>query len=269
MKLKEEKYDNSWNGTNYLSFAYIDSFAYVEPSMDRYAYVEQLYLLLVVSRKEKLEKMDSAVEVFSNDDDVLSNVTLLASRRLAPTKFTGNLALQAVTRNYDVSNISRQLSGISDDDVSSDVITISRWIRRSAKEKLLTDKKNKGEVELLSASLGNPDASYSDPVASTSRPTTGVPASSTDFQMVSLPPAGQPVASYEVTRRSDLIKSAEGYCSSRLVEFLNSVEALVLISAGSNARIQELMRKRHVLVTIRGISSKILTHLLVYVPAGH
>ncbi|KZV44660.1 Sel1-repeat containing protein [Dorcoceras hygrometricum] len=57
----------------------------------------------------------------------------------------------AVTRNYDVSNISRQLSGISNDDVSNDVITISRWIRRSAKEKLLTDEKNKGEVELLSA----------------------------------------------------------------------------------------------------------------------
>ncbi|KZV18215.1 hypothetical protein F511_23994 [Dorcoceras hygrometricum] len=42
-------------------------------------------------------------------------------------------------------------AGISNDDVSSDVITISRWIRRSAKEKLLTDEKNKGEVELLSA----------------------------------------------------------------------------------------------------------------------
>ncbi|KZV39842.1 hypothetical protein F511_28748 [Dorcoceras hygrometricum] len=50
-------------------------FAYVEPSVDRYAYVEQLYLLLVVSRKEKLEKMDSAVEVFSNDDVItISNV---------------------------------------------------------------------------------------------------------------------------------------------------------------------------------------------------
>ncbi|KZV17061.1 hypothetical protein F511_21171 [Dorcoceras hygrometricum] len=60
----------------------------------------------------------------------------------------------------DVSNISRQLSGISDDDISSDVITISRWIRRSAKEKLLTDVKNKGKVELFSA------VSYSDPVAS-------------------------------------------------------------------------------------------------------
>ncbi|KZV48830.1 hypothetical protein F511_15479 [Dorcoceras hygrometricum] len=103
----------------------MDRFAYVEPSVDRYAYVEQLYLLLVVSRKEKLEKMDSAVEVFSTDDG-------------------------AVTRNYDVSNISRQLSGISNDDVSSDVIIISCWIRRSAKEKLLTDEKNKGEVELLS-----------------------------------------------------------------------------------------------------------------------
>ncbi|KZV44659.1 hypothetical protein F511_40755 [Dorcoceras hygrometricum] len=102
----------------------IQNFAYVEPSVDRYAYMEQLYLLLVVSRKEKLEKIDSAVEVFSNDDG-------------------------AVTRNYDVSNISRQLSGISNDDVSSDVITISRWIRRSAKEKLLTDEKNKGKVELL------------------------------------------------------------------------------------------------------------------------
>ncbi|KZV41941.1 hypothetical protein F511_22056 [Dorcoceras hygrometricum] len=44
-------------------------------------------------------------------------------------------------------------------------------------------------------SLGNPDASFSDPVARTSRPTTGVPAASTDFQMVSLPPAGQPDAS--------------------------------------------------------------------------
>ncbi|KZV35361.1 hypothetical protein F511_31783 [Dorcoceras hygrometricum] len=104
----------------------MDSFAYVEPSVDRYAYVEQLYLLLVVSCKEKLEKMDSAVEVFSNDDG-------------------------AVTRIYDVKNISRQLSGISYDDVSSDVITISHWIKRSAKEKLLTDEKNKGEVELLSA----------------------------------------------------------------------------------------------------------------------
>ncbi|KZV38693.1 PHD finger protein 10 [Dorcoceras hygrometricum] len=61
------------------------------------------------------------------------------------------LLKEAVTRNYDVSNISRQLSGISDDDVSSDVITISSWIRRSAKEKLLTDVKNKGEVELFSA----------------------------------------------------------------------------------------------------------------------
>ncbi|KZV17599.1 hypothetical protein F511_14996 [Dorcoceras hygrometricum] len=38
-------------------------------------------------------------------------------------------------------------------------------------------------------SLGNPDASYSDPVASTSRPTTGVPAVSISS------PAGQPVAS--------------------------------------------------------------------------
>ncbi|KZV37496.1 hypothetical protein F511_16073 [Dorcoceras hygrometricum] len=104
----------------------MDIFAYVEPSVDRYAYVEQMYLLLVVSRNEKLEKMDSAVEVFSNDDG-------------------------AVTRNYDVSNISRQLSGISDNDISSDVITISHWIRRCAKEKLLTDEKNKGEVELLSA----------------------------------------------------------------------------------------------------------------------
>ncbi|KZV21930.1 hypothetical protein F511_44519 [Dorcoceras hygrometricum] len=45
-------------------------------------------------------------------------------------------------------------------------------------------------------SLVNPDASYSDPVARTSRPTTGVPVASTDFQMVSLPPASaQPVAS--------------------------------------------------------------------------
>ncbi|KZV51450.1 exonuclease 1-like [Dorcoceras hygrometricum] len=61
------------------------------------------------------------------------------------------LLKEAVTRNYDVSNISRQLSGISDDDISSDVITISSWIRRSAKEKLLTDVKNKGEVELFSA----------------------------------------------------------------------------------------------------------------------
>ncbi|KZT76919.1 hypothetical protein F511_46058 [Dorcoceras hygrometricum] len=43
----------------------MDNFAYVEPSVDR---CKQLYLLLVVSRKEKLEKMDSAVEVFSNDD---------------------------------------------------------------------------------------------------------------------------------------------------------------------------------------------------------
>ncbi|KZV23434.1 hypothetical protein F511_40120 [Dorcoceras hygrometricum] len=101
----------------------MDSFAYVEPSTDRYAYVEQLYLFLVVSRKEKLEKMDSAVEVFSNDDG-------------------------AVSRIYDVSNISRQLYGICDDDINSDVITISRWIKRSAKEKLLTDEKNKGEVEV-------------------------------------------------------------------------------------------------------------------------
>ncbi|KZV35360.1 hypothetical protein F511_31782 [Dorcoceras hygrometricum] len=114
----------SWRSNS--DIASVTSFAYVEPSVDRYAYVEQLYLLLVVSRKEKLEKMDSAVEVFSNDDG-------------------------AVTRIYDVRNISRQLSGISDDDVSSDVITISRWIKRSAKEKLLTDEKNKGEVELLSA----------------------------------------------------------------------------------------------------------------------
>ncbi|KZV57266.1 hypothetical protein F511_40563 [Dorcoceras hygrometricum] len=53
-----------------------------------------------------------------------------------------------VTRNYDVSNISRQLSGISNDDVSSDVIKISSWIRRRAKKKLLTDEKIKGEVEV-------------------------------------------------------------------------------------------------------------------------
>ncbi|KZV29040.1 ETHYLENE INSENSITIVE 3-like 1 protein [Dorcoceras hygrometricum] len=58
----------------------------------------------------------------------------------------------AVTRIYDVSNISRQLSGISYDDVNSDVITISRWIKRSAKEKLLTDEKNKGEVEVAFSS---------------------------------------------------------------------------------------------------------------------
>ncbi|KZV37494.1 hypothetical protein F511_15826 [Dorcoceras hygrometricum] len=42
-------------------------------------------------------------------------------------------------------------AGISNDEISSDVITISRWIRRSTKEKLLTDEKNKGKVELLSA----------------------------------------------------------------------------------------------------------------------
>ncbi|KZV41311.1 hypothetical protein F511_21835 [Dorcoceras hygrometricum] len=40
-----------------------------------------------------------------------------------------------------------------------------------------------------------PASSNSDPVERTSRPTTGVPAASTDFQMVSLPPAGQPNAS--------------------------------------------------------------------------
>ncbi|KZV55693.1 hypothetical protein F511_08327 [Dorcoceras hygrometricum] len=38
-------------------------------------------------------------------------------------------------------------AGISNDDV-----TISRWIRRSAKEKLLTDEKNKGEVEVAFSS---------------------------------------------------------------------------------------------------------------------
>ncbi|KZV16663.1 hypothetical protein F511_43099 [Dorcoceras hygrometricum] len=79
-----------------------------------------------------------------------------AARNQAKAKLNRNAYVDsnpygAVTRNYDVSNISRQLSGISNDDISSDVITISRWIKRSAKEKLLTDEKNKGEVELLSA----------------------------------------------------------------------------------------------------------------------
>ncbi|KZV13920.1 putative beta-D-xylosidase 7-like [Dorcoceras hygrometricum] len=54
---------------------------------------------------------------------------------------------------------------------------------------------------LTNQSLGNPDASYSDPVASTSRPTTGVPAASISspashpVASTSRPPADVPVAS--------------------------------------------------------------------------
>ncbi|KZV29438.1 hypothetical protein F511_19374 [Dorcoceras hygrometricum] len=99
--------------------------------------------------------MDSAVEVFSNDDVsvAIGGIENQQPRQelVSATMTSAFLLKEAVTRNYDVSNISRQLSGISDDDVSSDVITISGWIRRSAKEKLLTDVKNKGEVELFSA----------------------------------------------------------------------------------------------------------------------
>ncbi|KZV55690.1 hypothetical protein F511_08324 [Dorcoceras hygrometricum] len=36
--------------------------------------------------------------------------------------------------------------------ISNDDVTISRWIRRSAKEKLLTYEKNKGEVEVAFSS---------------------------------------------------------------------------------------------------------------------
>ncbi|KZV25038.1 hypothetical protein F511_27962 [Dorcoceras hygrometricum] len=79
-------------------------------------------------------------------------------------------------------------SWISDDDVSSDVITISSELKYNQ-----------------SMSTGNPDASYSDPVASTSRPASGQPAASTDFQMVSLPPAGQPVAVVEDTTSSEAV----------------------------------------------------------------
>ncbi|KZV16979.1 ABC transporter G family member 35 [Dorcoceras hygrometricum] len=65
------------------------------------------------------------------------------------------------------------------------------------RQKLITD---------VDQSLGNPDASYSDPVASTSRPTTGVPAASTDFQMVSIPPAGQPDAVKRINQTQRIAK---------------------------------------------------------------
>ncbi|KZV54170.1 hypothetical protein F511_35065 [Dorcoceras hygrometricum] len=81
----------------------MDSFAYVEHSMDRWAYVEQLYLLLVVSRKEKLEKMDSAVEVFSNDDVItISNVN--SNMQQYSAMMTSALLLkESRIRSHDVS----------------------------------------------------------------------------------------------------------------------------------------------------------------------
>ncbi|KZV22304.1 hypothetical protein F511_17906 [Dorcoceras hygrometricum] len=89
----------------------------------------------------------SAKEKLLTDEKNKGKVELLS----AVSYSISSRKLQYIQSNDDVSNISRQLSGISDDDVSSDVIKISRWIKRSAKEKLLTDEKNKGKVELLSA----------------------------------------------------------------------------------------------------------------------
>ncbi|KZV20629.1 hypothetical protein F511_22043 [Dorcoceras hygrometricum] len=102
----------------------MDKFAYVEPSVDRYAYVEQLYLLLVVSRKEKLEKMDSAVEVFRNDDVItISNVNsnmqqysamMVSALLLKESRISNHDVFISIVKkscNYDVSNISRQLNG--------------------------------------------------------------------------------------------------------------------------------------------------------------
>ncbi|KZV16273.1 hypothetical protein F511_39161 [Dorcoceras hygrometricum] len=169
-----------------------------------------LLLKGAVTRNYDVSNISRQLSGISNDD-ISSDVITISSwiRRSAKKKLltdekikgevevafstmmTSALLLKgAVTRNYDVSNISRQLSGISNDDVSSDVITISSWIRRSAKKKLLTDENIKGKVEVAFS-----NASYSDPAARTSRPTTCVPATSTDFKMVSLPPAGQPDAS--------------------------------------------------------------------------
>ncbi|KZV15487.1 hypothetical protein F511_43072 [Dorcoceras hygrometricum] len=103
---------------------------------------------------------------------------------------------EAVISKDDVSNISRQLSGISDDDVSSDVITISSWIRRSAKENLLTDVKNKGKVECFqSQATVHPVVSYS--------------TSSRKLQYIQSQATVYPVASYSEIKREPAIAHRE------------------------------------------------------------
>ncbi|KZV25039.1 hypothetical protein F511_27963 [Dorcoceras hygrometricum] len=116
-------------------------------------------------------------------------------------------------------------SWINDDDVRSDVIsselqynqsmrkdkvnpdesysTTSRWVIQSQATVYPVASYSVLHIQ----STGNPDASYSDPdpVPSTSRPTSGQPAASTDFQMLSLPPAGQPVAVVEDTTSSKAV----------------------------------------------------------------
>ncbi|KZV32580.1 hypothetical protein F511_37302 [Dorcoceras hygrometricum] len=81
----------------------MDRFAYVEPSVVRYAYVEQLYLLLVVSRKEKLEKMDSAVEVFSNVNSNMKQYSaMMTSACLLRKAMSSNDDVSMRISNYDV-----------------------------------------------------------------------------------------------------------------------------------------------------------------------
>ncbi|KZV23450.1 hypothetical protein F511_08645 [Dorcoceras hygrometricum] len=123
----------------------------------------------------------------------------------------------------------KRKSWINDDDVSSDVITFSNSAdgfcdddNQQRKDKVNPDESYSttshwviqsqatmypvvGYSVLHIQSTGNPDASYSDSVASTSRPTSGQPAASTDFQMLSLPPAGQPDAVVEDTTSSEAV----------------------------------------------------------------
>ncbi|KZV35972.1 zf-UBP-domain-containing protein [Dorcoceras hygrometricum] len=89
---------------------------------------------------------------------------------------------------------------------------------------------------IQSQATGKPADSYSDPVESTSRPTTGIPAASTDFQMVSLPPAGQPDAS--TSYPPVLIQRLDNQSQAPLPSYCNEGEPAVARSVVMNKRQQ-------------------------------
>ncbi|KZV53511.1 AP-1 complex subunit gamma-2-like [Dorcoceras hygrometricum] len=127
----------------------------------------------------------------------------------------------------------KRKSWISDDDLAiAKRCRLDKWIR----QRFCLRAKNQQQVHLLretsssynslfiqSQATVHPDASYSDPVASTSRPTSGQPAASISLpsgqpvSSTSRPPADLPVASYsesEVARR----KSIDEFSSSAKTE---------------------------------------------------
>ncbi|KZV16884.1 hypothetical protein F511_21093 [Dorcoceras hygrometricum] len=106
------------------------------------------------SAKEKLltdEKNKGEVEVsFSSKlQYIQSQATVQPVENYSSLYIQSRATVDCLTSRW---NLMLQLYGICDDDINSDVITISRWIKRSAKEKLLTDEKNKGEVEVAFSS---------------------------------------------------------------------------------------------------------------------